>query len=65
MKLFCITLGMASLTPNVIVVSTLREFLMYMRCYNIILAGHIETLHAGVIGLHRQEISYSTGVSDS
>ena len=56
---------MASLTPNDIFVAPLREFLMYMKCYNIILAGHYETLHDGVIELLRQEIGYSTGVSDS
>ena len=62
MKLFGITLGVASLTPNVIFVALLREFLMYMKCYNNY-SGR--TLHDGVIQLHRQEISYSTGVSDS
>ena len=56
MKLFCNTLGTASVTPNGIFVAPLREFLKYMRC-SMILEGCNETLH--------MVFSDSAGASDS
>ena len=37
---------------------------LYVRC-SMILEGCNKTLHNGVTELHRQEFSYSAGVSDS
>ena len=59
MKIFCKNLRVA---PNgIFFVAPLREIL---RCF-MILDGCNVTLHNGVSELHKQEYSYSAGVSDS